>query len=119
MRSNEKKWLACRDLPDLFAYAGDYLGERRAILFAVGCARLADGAMDQPIIAHAVEVLEQFADGKASKSKRTELHREADKAFRAAAKKTPAYFWALAAVAMSHDWVFRAAYHVPFHLECA
>lgn len=118
MRSNEAKWLACRDLTDLFAYAGDYLGERRAILFAVGCVRMADGAMDQPIVAQAVELVERYADGEVGDEERTRLHNEFQETV-GATKTNPAKAWATAAMLLTHNWIFRMAQNVPFYLEQA
>lgn len=115
MRSDEKKWLACRDLTDLFGFAGDYLGERRAILFAVGCVRMADAALEQPIVARAVELVERFADGEAGDEERTRLHCEAHLAV--TMTRGPTRAWAIVAKKLTGNWIFRDAMAVPFYVE--
>jgi hypothetical protein len=62
----EEEWLACQDPTPMLALLRGRVSERRLRLFACACCRRIWDRLEQEGSRHAVEVAEDFADGRAS-----------------------------------------------------
>jgi hypothetical protein len=64
MHEAEKQWLACADPQPMLAFLRDKHQARKVALFACACCRRIDYLLTDERSQHALEVVEQFHDGK-------------------------------------------------------
>lgn len=63
----EAEWLAASEVPPMLQFLGKRVGIRKRRLFACACVRRIWDLLDDPRSQQAVEVGEEFADGKVDK----------------------------------------------------
>jgi hypothetical protein len=64
---NETEWLRCTDLERMLAHLGNGISERKCRLYAIACCHRLWGNIRSPRVRAAIEVIERWADGTATR----------------------------------------------------
>ena len=74
---NEAEWLSCTDPAPMLAFLGSKASARKLRLFVVACCRRIGDSLHDRRSQAAIEIAEQFADGKADSAQLADAHAEA------------------------------------------